>query len=363
MSKHHARTSMLAAVVLVAALAGCVESTGLGATATPMATDGRSAPPEGPLGPDSQVNAPVWQVGQWFNHHVFFGSDDLEGDHLSTVVVDDSGAGYRLATDDLTLSKEHAVLNLPILGNVQKDSLALDGLEVVWDYYEFPLRAGKTWGRSVGLPGDPLSGPGPSYDATFTASFNATINAAGEVLPGFQIEATTTDGTKLLTIDYVPSTGWYAHFTLFEPRTDDPDDYMFHVMSMGTGLNWTGTYYEQEPRQVLELLHIIAADPAGPIAQVQPLDTFTVEESATYVFGVLLCGAVTGATQLAILEPQGTAYRCEATAPAPLAGADDFRWFDQAAAPGDWTAAIAGAGIATWAGAFLWELTETQGHL
>ncbi len=62
------------------AFAGCTES---GETEA-VATDGDIAPEpiEAGLNVDSVVAAPEWQVGDYFGHHIFFGSEDTEGEHI-----------------------------------------------------------------------------------------------------------------------------------------------------------------------------------------------------------------------------------------------------------------------------------------
>lgn len=350
-----------ALVVAVLPLAGCVETP---AAPAPLAADapiltaedGRDLRTQ--LQASDQVAAPQWRVGDWFGHHVFFGNDDSTGRHYSTMVVEDRGDEWVLATDDRQAAKEDAVFDIPILGPIQKADLSTTGLGADWKFYQFPLTHGSSWVHAF-----PTTEGGDSVPITFTATYDPDIPTPDGERPGFEIRGTPEDGRLLFSYDYVPDIGWYAHFFLYDIETEDPDDFFFHVSSMGHGSGWTGTYYTDAAKLLVESFGGVAVDPNSPansFAQPAPPERFTMDPEADYLFGFAFAFAFAGVVEMVLVDPDGNRHELRAVG-APDGGAD--LEVDMPAVPGEWTAAAVGAGAVAIHGAFLWQITEVEGTL
>lgn len=368
--------ALLAALTLMAlSLSGCVgQDSGDGSSAGQDDASG----PNVDLAPQDEAAAPVWQVGQWFGHHVFFGADDSEGEHFNSVVVEASGGTSFLAADDQDVAIGHAFLDFPILGPVDAD-ISTTGLGMDWEFYQWPLVDNKTWTRTVAFPDDPelwSTMAGLSPEVTYRATYAPEIpTASGGVFPGFEIEATLDDGTPVYTYDYVPAIGWYAHYWLWDFTTEDPGDFVFHSMSMGHGLNWTGTYYIDTIETLAEVLnHVVPpvnedGSPNTAFLMANPHTSFTMSEQATYLAGFTFSYAMAGAHDTRLIDPNNEVHEWTATStdnPATggegsFVGPDDFLKLD--AVPGEWQATMVGAGFVAVGGVFVYEIVETAGTL
>lgn len=308
------------------------------------------------------LDAPTWQVGDWFGHHVFFGSDDNTGTHYDTVVVAADGGTYTLATDDPQVAKEHSIIDYPILGPVSADDLALTGLGGDWKIWSFPLTENKTWeGTIPNIHLDTIDGD--QIPLTFTATYAEAIETQGERHPGFLLEGRTPDGKLVVETDYVPALGWYSQLVVYDTDPDQ-DPLEITVKGMGAGTGWTGTYYLDEATVLIVNIDGAGLDDAPPegepFARVSPYGTFTVSTDATYLYGFVQNAAVAGARTTVLYPPEGEPQRYEAVgAPEDFSGT----YIDTAAIPGEWHLATAGAGGMSFSYVLIAEVVETTGTL
>jgi hypothetical protein len=355
--------SVLAALFLAASLAGCSDG---GAD-----TDDVVVPPKGvnvaadgrdltvSLQKNDSIDAPQWQVADWFGHHVFLSQDDVEGSHINAIVIE-VGADYLLATDDQEMAKVEAAFDIPILGTIAKSDLSSNAFGVPWKMYQFPMTHGLVWQGSVS--GEDFE---QQIAVEFEAVYNPTIKTSAGTFPGFDIFGSTQAGIPIIQTNYVPKIGWYSEFFYFDISTEAADDWVFRSISMGFGKNWTGTYYLDSAEQLIRSdPHVVLIpDPAQPGVMVEPSphNTFQVSESATYVFGYAYTWAFVGVSHARLEAPDGTVYEYQAVG--DLNGAFKFGFLDVPAQAGQWDLVMGHAGLASGAGAHLWSIVETAGAL
>ncbi len=350
---------LLTAMLLLVALAGCTDqgsgdgdATAAASPGLPRAADGRDLTTQ--LQASDEIPGPTWTVGDWWGHHVYFGTDDDEGVHYNAIVVAGSGDAWQLASDDAEAAAMEALWDIPILGDFSKSDLATTSGGEAWLWYDFPLADGKTWTSTMDLRGE-----GPE-ELTSTATYDPAIASPAGTFPGFLVETRLADGALALQYDYVPAIGWYSQFKAFDLSTDEPDDVELRAVGMGFGHGWTGTYYVTEAVQLAQNLGYTIIAPPAVMAAPDPFETFTVSDEATHVFGYGFAYSYAGAQALALRDPNGDHWEAVAT---PLEEGASF-FFDRVpAVAGDWYLANVGAGMFSVAGLFLWELTETTGEL
>lgn len=355
---------LVLALVMAAALAGCTGNGG-GPTETtevPPADAGVLAA-TGEDGALELAEPTPWEVGDWFGVHVFFGSADTEGIHYNTVVVEDSGDSWLLATDDANAAKEEAVFDLPILGSFRKADLGTSGLGGRWDLLKFPLSDGATWTSAVPLDTESLDGTATELE--FEATFNPAIATPTGSKPGYDIVAVNGDARPVLSFDYVPAVGWFTRFVVLDSATEDPEDFFISARSMGTGDGWTGTYYLDTAEPLVQHFNLIGVDPTDPTApllQPNPQATFTVEQGATHLFGFVFSFSFAGAHDVVLVGPdnQPREYRSYSGV---VVNEYSEAFIDEPAQPGEWRLVAAGGGLVAGGGAFLWAVTETTGTL
>lgn len=323
------------------------------------AEDGRDLRAE--LAATDRVAAPVWQVGERFRHHVYFGTSDGEGEHYDSIVVEDRGDAWLLATDDRMVAKQDAIVDIPILGDVQKSDLTMSGFGEPWDFYQFPLHDGASWEMDF---------PNIAWDVIeedtvhlfVGATFAADIETPDGPRPGFRMEARTAQGQLIAEYDYVPAIGWYAHFTIYDIDPDG-DPIEFRVTSMGHDYGWSGTYYADEARPMLFHFSGVGVDPDGPgepFVEPGPTATFTMSDDSHYLVGILAAAAAAGVQELALVSPAHEVHHWEAVG-APV---DEFGFLWEAPAEaGEWRLLAVGAGAVAIAYAELYEVIEHAGTL
>lgn len=338
----------VALLAAATALAGCSGDEGTpDDPATPMDDD--PSPPTAA----SSVGAPAWAVGDWFGHHVFFGAEDAAGTHINTVVVEDQGDAWTLATDSDEVAKWEAAWDFPMLGRIAKADLGATAFGSQWGIYEFPMRNGNTWTSSI----DPLfNGP---RDVSFVATFNTGIETPYGIKPGFDILGTNSDGAIEIRTDYVPDIGWYSRLILFDTSTEAADDYILDVRAMGRGHDWTGTYFIDEARSVVSYEGYMT--PFDPATSSPPeVAQFTMSEGADELYGIVIEVAVVGTSQVMLIDPNGGNQRIEATHLEPDVDgwAQSFEFVSVASVPGDWVFAWGGLGAFSLGIAWLFEITQ-----
>ena len=358
------RLSIVLGSLLAAMLAGCT-----GGAAGPEAEDtaalpvAASAADLAKLDANSSLETPTpWALGDWFGVHVFVGMDDQEGTHYNTMVVEDAGDSWVLATDDAAAAKEEAVFDFPIMGAFRKADLGTSGLGGRWDLLKFPLTDKAQWSSSVAM--DPMD-PSSTLKLEFEATFNPSIKTADGHQPGYDIVAVDDAARQVLAFDYVPSVKWFTRFLIYDTATEDPLDYFISARSMGTGEGWTGTYYRDTATSLVQSFDIVGVDPGNPsqpYTQAAPYSGFTVSEQATYLFGFVFSFSFGGAHEVVLVGPDSQPREFRSYNGA-VAGEDADAFIDEPAIPGQGHLATGGAGVVAGGGAFLWEITETSGTL
>lgn len=350
---------MAAALLLIS---GCLEASAEPRADLPdgSADDAKADRPVVNLDATSAVQAPTWKIGDWFGHHVFFGADDNEGEHYNTVVVSETETDWMLATDDAGAAKDEAVFDIPILGPVRRADLQVTGLGATWDLFRFPMKDGTSWTSDFVVD---LDEEAQEFKLTHTARFNPAIQTPNGPRPGFDIEARTADGELLLFYDYVPDIGWYAHLFVYDLTSEEADDFLFHVMSMGHGSAWTGTYYIYEAEEKVRIIggHVIAPEvPPEPMVEPHPYTAFNIDAESTYVYGLIVAVAVAGVQEVVLIDPEGGHHEVRAIG-APEE--EDGAMLELPSIGGEWRLVAAGAGLVAIEVAFLYQLTETTGEL
>lgn len=348
---------------VLAAFAGCTEPPAgtlasgedTNAPATHLVKDGRDLRYD--LEETDVIEKPEWKVGDWFGHHVMLEDGPTDGFHINTVVVDDKGDSWLLATDDKQMAKFEAVIDIPIIGPLKKKDLSGTGFGAPWEPYVFPLKHGATWTKEVEV-GDPFSGS-EMVKVTFEATYNAAISTTEGDRPGFDIVGKTPEGIVALAYDFVPDIQWYAHFYSYKIDTQDPTDYGFHVMSMGRGTAWTGEYYIDTAQVFLSGDYGVV--PPAAYADPKPYLAGTVGDEAHYVYGFVYAAAWLGVQETIVVDPDNNRYEFQAvgTDPEEENAAVSFGEIDVAAKPGEWKVIAPGAGGAAVWGISMWHITET----
>lgn len=344
----------LLAAVLVAALAGCSGKPADAGLAT-GAGGGGGGPASMADGAHAEQAAPAWQVGQWWDHHWFFGPQDTTGFSVKAIVVENGSAGRLLATDDLDTAAQHAAFYFHDQGTMGPDWVVRDdGGAFQFPWYSFPLHDGKTWRgheENLGFDLETLS-----QDLTFTATaLNGTPGA-------FAIEARNGNGLRAL-YDYQPSIGWFSEYRAYGEGVTDPADYNVRMVDEGHGKGWTGTYFTATADFLLNTVTAVA--PTAPTAPPPPA-SFTVTEAYTHVMAIPFAFAAAGGSTAELAAPDGRhweAYQVTDASGNVLQGMQPGLVFD-AAAPGEWRFATAGAGaFVAGGGCLAWGVTVSEGKL
>lgn len=301
---------------------------------------------------DDEIEAPNWQPGQWFGVHVYFEEPGFVDDwHFDVIVTEDGGDHWRTATPNEDVAKEHAMWDYPGLGQVTKENLGFTGIGTSWDWmYDFPLHHEKTWTREVEIFS--FSGDFQSATVTFTATYAKSIETQEGVRPGFQIEGVRDDGTVFIEYDFVPAIGWFGHLYMY-----NGDIQIMHVMSMGFGMNWTGTYFEYTAESVLDHAQFFGLEPdgGGVLFVPDPYQRFTVAEDADFLAGHLSVRAEGGVQTLFLIDPEGTVRDNRAVGEEEVSAS-----FQEPALAGDWHLASVGAGTVAVSAMKLWQLWKGE---
>ncbi len=360
------RTPVATAALLIAvALSGCAEP-----AAEPSEVDDAlaGALDDAGLTADSSVPAPEWSVGQYFGHHVYFGAGDTQGTHINTVVLRADGSNYFLVTDNQEVAEFEAMFDVPILGDISKKDLSTTSFGGPFSGYPFPLTDGKTWEGQTTIEVTQLMEP-ITRDFTATATFNPAIEMPGssKTVPGFDIVAMV-DDVVLFETNYVPEIGWYASYTYYDITTDEPEDMVMFVRSMGYGENYAqqvgGVVYDITATTHIDD-HAFSVAPEGSAGHISN-NGFVISEDSAKITGIMYAfSAVAGHSQTRLVDPNGGVH-------GPMAvivpdGADPLSWgagdgdlYEFPHIPGDWAYAHASVGFVSGGGAIIWELFEEQ---
>ncbi len=364
-SMHFGRTLLTAAALIALAFSGCTDS----GSDTPAGTDTAHHEETVPTAEDFEATAPDWHVGRHFGHHIFFGADDTQGSHINTTVYEADGSSYTLGTDDQETAELHAIFDFPILGAFQKD-LSATSFGGPFNMYSFPIRDGKTWDAPVTLEQDQF-GNGVTRNAQVTATFNPEIRLVVDTstsYPGFDLVGTV-DGEVLFETNYIPEIGWYGEFLYYDLNSEDPDDFMFRVISMGFGHDFAsdigGTVYDITANEVLNHFQQTIV-PAGEVSLLHQ-EPFTIAPETTKIMGIIFAFAVAGHSEIDFVDPNGVLHQWQQATDVPTSP-DQSTWgtgggnlySNIAVIAGEWNYANWNVGFAGGAGAQIWELQENQ---
>lgn len=348
---------LLAFALLATLLAGC--------------SGGGSAPAEGalPQGGDDQdgaggagdaagsrAEAPWWRVGQWWDHHWFFGPQDTQGFTVKSIVTANATDGWHLATDEAADAASHAAFYFHDLGVMGRDwTVRDDGGQFVFPWYDFPLEHNKTWtAREENLD---FNLQRVSRDLTLTATA-----IPGE--PGaFLVEARTAEGLRAR-YDYQPDLAWFSTYEAYDPAAGPDAPYQVRMVTEAHGQGWTGTHYRAQADLLLNTLSVVA--PVAAYAQPNPQGQFTITEAHTHVVAVLFSFAAGGASAGTLVAPDGQHWESSYVGDpngAPLPGQSQPFVFVEAV-PGTWRFATAGAAtFVAVGGALAWGAVVESGTL
>lgn len=315
------RLSFLAALlVLASGMAGCIGGDDeveeiKTPTVTPPADDNNTTM----LGP---IDAPAWNVTQWWAHHTYRGTDDATGTHFNVIVVSTDG-GYKVAPESNELATQEAEEDVWDVGMFSASDLSTTRGGQAWKWYDWPLEQNKTWTQSLDIEG-------ASYDLTFTATYNATIRTAQGDLEGFDITGVTADNFTALTYDYVPAMEWFSDLELYDPL-GSAEDPVYAIMNMGFGEGKSGEAIEIT---VEELINYTADGPSADATT-----TFTVPEGVSLLRGHITLTAGTGAATVQLVSPSQSTIDWTVN---PPGGEVDEDVAEQHPEAGEWTIVYAG---------------------
>lgn len=293
------RTPLAVALVAVA-LSGC--SGGPPEVAGPL-----TAAPAGLEATPDLVNgsAPQWKVGQWWDHKWFLGSTATEAFTVKTIVAQDKGSAFVVATDNNLTSAIHAAFLFPTLGDFPKGEVTATVGDFRWPWYQFPLSDNLTWTSEL----QTRDGAGGVYALPLvsTARLNRSIVSAAGVVGGYDIEARTAGsdgipaGRLFARYDYVPAVGWMSYATFYDVQSEEEaSQFILELSATGTG--YSGPYFESTS-DVLST-HFNQFAPTQPTPP-NPTSSFTMTSAYTHFFGFVFSFAAAGAASTEIVAPDG----------------------------------------------------------
>lgn len=315
---------------------------------------------------EDELPAPKWEIGDVFEVHFYFGKDDSEGSHIQTVVVEDTGSAWVVATTDQEAAKDEATWDFPVMGPISKADLDTSSFGTTWDWmYDFPLSEGKSWTGQVEFLNFNTFGF-ETHQVTFTAAFDERIDTPHGAYPGFKIEGLTNAG-KLLDYNYVPYIQWFSHLWFYDLTTEEEEDFFFHAMSMGVSANFTGEYYLDRGKLVWDsgftYVPIMALNGEAPYVSGPPAESFTVGEGATYLRGIAGAFVATGVSQLRVVDSEGALMvdlEAQHADGDPEGFGFSFTFVEETPVAGEYRAVSNGAGLVWGAFGTLVEVTEQQ---
>lgn len=299
--------------------------------------------------PKHTVEAPTWQVGQWWEWQLSFGTQ-TRPDTFCTIVTGTTGNGYAVATENQDMAKEAAAFSHPLLSPISK-GLGMEGWGGAWDLLSFPLTDGKTWTASLpNIAWDVL--PADGVQVPMTATYDAS-------LPGYKVMGHVEQG-MLLEATYLPATGWFGDLKLYDIDPGQEElEVGFHAKS--AGLNYTGPLFHAEAKPLLVLEDGSGLDsppPEGqPFVQPQPAGSFTMA-TGTQLYGVLSAESVFGTRAITITDPAN--QQRQVVSQGDLDGDQQQLFLDEPGVMGTWQVVTSGAGGYSYAYVELYEVTVTS---
>lgn len=316
-----------------------------------------SAGPKGAsasLAQNDTLEAPLWKVGQAWDHRYTIGQEIPIEFLASVVVAKDEGASWRVASPDNLTAALHAVVYFPDLGSFTKDELLASDGERSTPWYDFPLSDGKTWRateKNLDFNLQPVS-----YDLECTATLR----------PGANGQPTTygitclSGGNLRSKYDYDPSIGWFSEFRAYDPAAAAAEDaWDLRIIHERLSHNNTGTAYVSTATQVANHISVVAPDPSAVAPN--PTSTFTLTPDHDRLLGFLFSFAATGVANTEIYDPmmrRVTGYQAAETPAGAFMDGPDLLFIDGIA--GEWRIVSYGAGVATGGGFIAWGISETE---
>lgn len=348
----------LAMALVALSLAGC-------ASETPAAEDGLDGGPDDPgSGTPAAVTgeAPTWQVGQWWDHKWFFGSTASEPFTVKTIVAEDLGSSFLVATDDNLTAAFHAAFLFPTLGTFPKGEVTATAGDYSWPWYHFPLSDNQTWSDEI------VSRDGSGTDS-YSFPITATVRAVPEIVttigtePGFEVEARS-EGKLFARYDYVPAIGWMSRATFYDITADEESpQFILETSQVGTGYN--GPYFDSVGDVLSTHFNLLV--PTAP-APPNPTSTFAVTEGHTQVLAFMFSFAAAGAHGTELVAPDGRHWTSSQASDQDGNGLHSIGPVDglvfAPAVAGDWRVVTAGAGVFVAGGGLqAYGITQREGQL
>lgn len=269
------RSTLLAALLLVPALAGCIGGADEAATAAVDAPDAAALAAGNATAAAANLSlfdAPVWSVGDAWTMEAPNGP-------VTLVVTQADASGYTLATDDEGLAGFDAMFDVSYVGRIRASDLAGSQGGQPIQFFSFPLEDGKRWTTTWdGLAVD------------LTATYSAAIPTPLGAQPGFTIEGKSGE-EPYVHYSYVPALRWWSHLA-FEG---------YEVKVTQASRNWTGTYVEAVAKPVFE------SATSAPVAM-PGAGAFTVDEGQSFLMLSLAGEAPAHARALVVTDPSGAPY-------------------------------------------------------
>ncbi|HUR26351.1 MAG TPA: hypothetical protein VM327_10105 [Candidatus Thermoplasmatota archaeon] len=291
----------LAVSLLALGLAGCSSDPPAADDGTPTPADGSGSGPGPGAGDGAAVDgsAPQWTVGQWWDHKWFFGTTASEPFTVKTIVAEDLGPSFLVATDDNLTSALHGAFLFPTLGVFPKGEVTATVGDSSWPWYHFPLSDNQTWTDTI------VSRDG-SGTASSGFSITATVHAAAEIVttvgtkPGFEVEARSA-GKLFARYDYVPAIGWFSRATFYDvAATEETPQFILETSQVGQ--DYRGPYFDSVGDVLSTHFNLLVPTAPSPP---NPTSTFAVTESHTQVLAVMFSFAAAGAHTTELVAPDG----------------------------------------------------------
>lgn len=338
--------------VLLVALAGCSgDKAGKTDDDTPQTGDGPA-----PLNETSEVEAPEWAVGQWWEWE--FTGMDVTTTTFCSIVLTAGGGGAVLVTENDFEAKREAAYDRPLLGDVGKD-LAFDLWGEDVDILDFPLADGKSWTATMpNIAWDVIESDSALLE--MTASFDEAIGEGG----GFFMMGMHNEH-HLLEAEYDPAIGWFTGLRFFDvDEGAEGLEWGFELKS--SGLNYTGPYFQYDAALRISMFDgngftDFPTEGGEPFLSPQPVGDIRVEDGE-HVFLEMYAESVLGVRVLTLTDPD-TEQR-QLVAQGDVDGDGKYLLVDEPGIAGLWRAATAGAGgysVAGIEGAILTPLGGTMG--
>lgn len=269
----------LALLLAFAVLAGCMgkeepvsgASTSGGAVQPDVIVDPTSMlDPSAPAGAAGEVLAPLWNVGDAWSMRT------ADGESAFLVVTQAGPDSYTIGTTSDQMASYDAMFDVSYLGKMRARDLAGAQGDQAIQYFDFPLKDGKTWTTT--------------WDG-FEVALAATKTARGFDIVG------TRDGEPYVTYDFVPELKWWSKLQFAE-------GYGITIDKLQSA--WSGEIATATAETIFE--STVGAPVGDPGS-----GTFTVGEGQSLVVLTTHGGGMIWARALRLFDPSGQPYTTTAS--------------------------------------------------